>query len=157
MAKLRQRQTVCGGAIRNQENFAVGFKKLAHAFANSLRPLIVAVRTRRAFVNCLQLRPGFRTNRGSVIARKFVTIDRSVHLALRTRFFRRRNRHAEPARRKRNAWRTSRALVSGIRQANHLYLLPNFMCSLAAGKTEAESEWGSRATKEECNPSPPSL
>ena len=87
MAKLRQRQTICGGAIRNQENFAVGFKKLTHSFANSLRPLIVAVRTRRTFVSCLQLRPGFRTNRGGVVARKFVTIGRSVHPAFVRDFF----------------------------------------------------------------------
>jgi hypothetical protein len=46
---------------------------------------------------------------------------------------------------------------STIRQANHLYLLPNFMCSLAAGKIKAEWEWGFRATKVRCTPSPPSL
>ena len=68
LTKLGERQRIRRRPVRNQENIAIGFKKIAHGFANTARPLIIAIRFGGSAIRFFERSQNFRTHSGGVVA-----------------------------------------------------------------------------------------
>src|SRR5437879_13468790 len=79
LAKLRQRECVGRGAIKDKKHLTVGFENLAHQITDARWPTIIAGRRCRADMRRLQRGESRRTNPGGVVAGKLMAVSAWMH------------------------------------------------------------------------------
>ena len=85
LAKLRQRERVCGRPIENQINVAIGFEKIPNQSPNPTRPSIRAVRFCRGMIGLFQRSQHFGTNPCGVVTGELVIPAARLHIDLASR------------------------------------------------------------------------
>ena len=75
-AKMSQRERVGRRAVEDQEGLAVRLENFAHLVADAPGPLILAVGGGGVVICLGQGGPGFRANRGGIIARELMALAR---------------------------------------------------------------------------------
>jgi hypothetical protein len=81
LAKLGQRDRICGGAIRGEKDGAIGLEQLVDVTAGASRPFIIAIRWGRVMVRTFERRENLRTNSGGVVTGELMPVWQTLHSA----------------------------------------------------------------------------
>jgi len=85
LAKLRQRERICGRSIKNQISIAIRLEDIPDQLSNTTRPFVIAVGIGCALIGLFQRCQHFGANCRRVVACKLMALTAPMHIDLANR------------------------------------------------------------------------